>query len=75
MTYTNAKAELSAYPAAMSVDEVAEALRLCTKTIYRRIAQGEIECIRIGREYRIAKRDVYRYLHANRSSNPKMCSK
>lgn len=53
------------YPDALSVAEVSEILRVCTKTVYKMINLGTIPAIKIGRENRILKKDLMRYLRAN----------
>jgi excisionase family DNA binding protein len=45
--------------------QVAQYLGVSTKTIYRRIADGEIRASRIGRLLRIAAADVVRYIERN----------
>ena len=63
-------AELKNYPTAMNVPEVAEVLRLCTKSVYKLIKSGEIPVLMIGKSYRIAKKDVYIYLSRKQTLNP-----
>ena len=57
------KNDLKDYPSAMTVSEVATVLRLCTKTVYKLIKEGEIPAKRIGSEYRIPKKSIYIYLN------------
>lgn len=59
--YKNRK-ELKEYPSAMTVIDVAEVLRICTKTAYKLIDNGEIPSVRVGRQIRISKKDMYIYL-------------
>ena len=54
--------DLKEYPSAMTVIDVAEILSICTKTAYKLIDAGEIPSIRVGRQIRISKRDMYIYL-------------
>lgn len=54
--------ELKEYPSAMTVIDVAEVLSICTKTAYKLIDNGEIPSVRVGRQIRISKRDMYIYL-------------
>lgn len=42
----------------MTVDEVAEYLRLDRSTIYRLIAEGSLHSFRIGRVWRFFRKDV-----------------
>lgn len=53
------------YPNALSVSEVAEILRLCTKTVYKLIHKGDIQAVRIGMEFRVPKRALHRYMNGN----------
>ena len=46
----------------MTPTEVAEALRVSTKTVYRWIAAGEIPAIEIGHFYRIDRAEFETYL-------------
>ena len=47
----------------VTVNEVAEALRVSRMTVYRLIKQGELPALRVGRGYRIREEDVHRYLN------------
>jgi excisionase family DNA binding protein len=47
----------------VTVNEVAEALRVSRMTVYRLIKQGELPALRVGRGYRIHEEDVHRYLN------------
>lgn len=49
----------------LSPRQVAELLGVSTKTVSRRIADGEIRASRIGRLLRIAAADVQRYVDRN----------
>ena len=53
------------YPDALSVAEVSEILRVCSKTVYKMINVGTIPAVKVGRENRILKNDLVRYLRAN----------
>src|SRR5918996_1299411 len=46
----------------VTVNEVAQLMRVSKMTVYRIINQGEIPAVRIGRGYRIREEDVHRYL-------------
>lgn len=48
----------------MTVNEVADVLRVSTMTAYRLIARGDLPAVRIGRRYRVREQDVNRYLEA-----------
>lgn len=53
---------LCGYPAALNVKETAEILRASTKTVYKLIAEGKIPAVKVGRENRIAKSELIKYL-------------
>ena len=46
----------------LTVNEVADFLRVSRMTVYRLIKLGEIPALRVGRGYRLRERDVSRYL-------------
>jgi excisionase family DNA binding protein len=46
----------------LTVNEVAELMRVSNMTIYRLIKAGEINAPRVGRSYRLRQRDVDAYL-------------
>jgi excisionase family DNA binding protein len=46
----------------LTVNEVAELMRVSNMTIYRLIKSGEINATRVGRSYRLRQRDVDAYL-------------
>lgn len=64
---------LKDYPTALTVDEVAEILRISTKTIYKLIDEKALSAVKVGRAFRITKGDVINYLRQKdkQSSNPK----
>lgn len=77
MTKREYRKALSSYPEALTASEVAEILRICTKTVYKLIKQGEIPAVKIGRENRISKSVLISYLRNKDkgSPNPKcVCS-
>lgn len=45
-----------------TVGEVAEKLGLCTRTIYREIAKGNLRCLRFGRALRITDSQLAEFL-------------
>ena len=68
------------YPDALTLCEFAEMLGISQKLASKLIRTGEIEAIKVGREYRIAKVNAIRYLLGeqvtekyvlNETSNPK----
>ena len=48
----------------MTVNEVAQVMRVSKMTVYRLIKQGDLPAVRIGRGYRVREEDVDRYLDA-----------
>ena len=53
---------LKDYPDVMDVTQVSELLGVSTKTVYKVIHNGVLSSIKIGREHRILKVSVIRYL-------------
>jgi excisionase family DNA binding protein len=46
----------------LTVEEVADAMRVSKMTIYRLIKSGQLAAIQVGKNYRIRESDVDRYL-------------
>ncbi len=46
----------------LTVSEVASAMRVSNMTVYRLIKSGQLSAIRVGKNYRIRRSDVDRYL-------------
>jgi excisionase family DNA binding protein len=46
----------------LTVNEVADILRVSNMTVYRLIKGGQIPAIRVGKNYRIKEVDVNKYL-------------
>ncbi len=61
------------YPMALNVKEVADLLRVSTKTVYNLIQRGEIPAVKVGRAYRLTKTALIDYLRKQdqESSHPK----
>lgn len=47
----------------MTVQEVAEALRISKMTVYRLVHNGTLPAIQIGRSFRVNKRNVVHLVH------------
>ncbi len=62
MTKRRVQKELRTYPDALTVKEVAEILRVSTKTVYKLIKENEIPAVKVGREQRIAKAQLITFL-------------
>ena len=75
MTKKEHEKELRCYPAALTAAEVAEILRVSTKTVYKLIKEKSLPAVKVGRENRIAKSQLIDYLRQRErpSSNPKIC--
>lgn len=52
----------SDYPDVVDVEQLSKMLDISTKTAYKILKKGEIDSIRIGRDYKIAKINVIKYL-------------
>lgn len=61
--------QLKDYPAALTVKEAAEILRVSTKLVYRLIKENKVPATKIGREMRIAKCHLASYLLAREQQN------
>ncbi len=48
-----------------TVEQVAEYLKLTTRTIYTYIHSGKLKAVKVGREYRIKQRDLDEFLTSN----------
>lgn len=46
----------------LTVGEVAQVMRVSNMTVYRLIKSGQLAAIRVGKNYRIRRSDVDRYL-------------
>lgn len=53
---------LSDYPDVLTVEEAAEILGVCTKTIYKMIKKGDLKKQNVGRLFRIPKSYIIAYL-------------
>lgn len=73
MTKKEREKELRCYPAALTAAEVAEILRVSTKTVYKLIKEKTLPAVKVGRENRIAKSHLINYLRQidKRDSNLK----
>ena len=53
---------LKEYPDIMTVEEMSKALGVSTKTGYKLVRENKIECMKVGRSYRIPKAHLLSYL-------------
>ena len=49
-------------PRLLTVQEVADLLRVSNMTVYRLIKRGELRALRVGKNYRIRQQDLDAYL-------------
>jgi excisionase family DNA binding protein len=54
----------------MTVDEVADVLRVSNMTVYRLIKAGRIPAMRVGRNFRVRRSEIVRYLESGAVSGP-----
>lgn len=50
------------YPDVLDVKQVSQLLGICEKTVYKLIRDGELPTMRIGRQHRITKVNVMKYM-------------
>jgi len=50
------------YPDILDVKQVSELLSVSTKTVYRLLKSGTIDSLKIGREFRVPKVNIMRYV-------------
>ena len=50
------------YPDILDVSQMAQLLHVSKKTAYKILGENRIHCLRIGRQYRIPKASIIRYL-------------
>jgi len=60
--HINIKGRLNSYPDILSVKQLCEILDIGKNTAYRLLQCGEIKSIKIGKVYKIPKKEVRRYL-------------
>jgi excisionase family DNA binding protein len=53
------------YPDVLSIDQMAEMIGISTKTAYKVVNDGKVDCVKVGRAYKIPKVNVMKYLKAN----------
>jgi len=57
------------YPDVMDVKQASSLLGVSTKTVYKIIAGGSLSALKVGREFRIPKLNVIRYLKVFETGN------
>jgi excisionase family DNA binding protein len=53
----------------MSLEEVADMMGVTYQLIYRLVREGEIPAVRLGKLYRVSRRDLDGYLARNKNTN------
>ena len=53
---------LRKYPDVMNIEQMCDALRIMTKSVYKLRLEGKIASMKIGRSYRIPKAHLFTYL-------------
>lgn len=73
MTKREIRKSLQEYPAALTVGELSEILRVSTKTVYKLLKEGAFPACKVGRENRVAKVELMNFLRERDQggSNPK----
>ena len=61
-TYDIYREVLKEYPDVLDVKQTSEILGVSSKTIYRLIKNGSIESLKVGREFRISKVVIMKYI-------------
>lgn len=61
---------LKNYPDVMDATQVCEVLGVSTKTGYALFRSGKIDCLKVGRPYRIPKVNLLEYLKVGRAGMP-----
>lgn len=56
------KTVFTEYPDILDVGQMSQLLRVSKKTAYKLLRQGKIDCLKVGREYKIPKANVIGYL-------------
>ena len=50
------------YPDVLDVKQVSQLLSVSTKTVYRLLRKGDLDSLKIGREFRVPKVNVMKYV-------------
>ena len=71
MNQNIANQRLNQYPDVLNINQMCDILGVSTKTGYKLLSEKKIECIKVGRSYRIPKIHILTYLKMTRSSRRK----
>ena len=58
------------YPDVLNVKQVSKVLRISTKTVYKLIRNGSLSSMKVGREFRVSKVVIMKYVKVFGFSNP-----
>lgn len=50
------------YPDVLSIEQMAEMIGVSTKTAYKVVNDGKVDCVKVGRAYKIPKVNIMKYL-------------
>ena len=64
------KSVFKGYPEVLDVKQVSKVLGVSTKTIYKLIRKGTLSSMKVGREFRVPKVTVMRYVKVFGFSDP-----
>jgi excisionase family DNA binding protein len=56
------------YPDILDVGQMSQLLRVSKKTAYKLLQQGKIDCLKVGREYKIPKANIIQYLRISKGN-------
>ena len=74
MTKRGITKSLKEYPAALTVKELSEILRVSTKTVYKLLKEGALPACKVGRENRVAKVELVNFLRErDKGARTQMC--
>ena len=61
----------SSFPDVLNVKQISELFGISTKTVYKLIKSGELDCVKIGREFRIPKVTILKKMNIIQNSPTK----
>lgn len=53
---------MTAPPEVLTLEQVAELLQVHYMTVYKIVRNGDIPAVKVGRSYRVLRKDVFEYL-------------
>ncbi len=56
------------YPDILDVEQMSKLLSVSKKTAYRLLREGTVDCLKVGREYKIPKVNIIKYLRIAREA-------